>query len=271
MAHRPIPKHPKKTPTKLDPSWETGPPANFVAFSGGKDSTAMALMLHEMGEDFVLLHTPTGNELPPLQAHIDKVLEITGAKLVIPDCKDLYTWVKHYNALPNPRMRWCTRLIKIEPCIVHLLKHPGSTLLVGLRADEEEREGLYGPYATYRYPLREWGWGIEDVVEYCKSQSVHVPTRTDCAICPYQRLGEWYDLWKNWPEYWREGERWEAEIGKTFRMPRRDTWPTDLAGMRAWFEEGREPRSVIRAKQRGLFDMEEEDREGPEACRVCRL
>lgn len=35
-----------------------------VAFSGGKDSTALALRLHELGEAFSLLFTPTGNELP---------------------------------------------------------------------------------------------------------------------------------------------------------------------------------------------------------------
>ena len=36
----------------------------IIAFSGGKDSTAMVLRLSELGEDFKLLFTPTGDELP---------------------------------------------------------------------------------------------------------------------------------------------------------------------------------------------------------------
>jgi predicted PP-loop superfamily ATPase len=40
-----------------------------VAFSGGKDSTALALRLHELEEPFKLLFTPTGDELPELHAH----------------------------------------------------------------------------------------------------------------------------------------------------------------------------------------------------------
>lgn len=42
----------------------------IMAFSGGKDSTAMAVLLAERGEDFELLFTPTGNELPELFSHI---------------------------------------------------------------------------------------------------------------------------------------------------------------------------------------------------------
>ena len=33
-----------------------------IAFSGGKDSTALALRMAEIGEDFVLFFTPTGRE-----------------------------------------------------------------------------------------------------------------------------------------------------------------------------------------------------------------
>lgn len=43
----------------------------FVAFSGGKDSTAMAYLLAEQGEDFELLFTATDNELPGLRAHVE--------------------------------------------------------------------------------------------------------------------------------------------------------------------------------------------------------
>lgn len=232
---------------------------NVVAFSGGKDSTAMALRLAELGEDFTLLFTPTGNELPELQAHIQDVTLTVDKPLVVPANRSLDTWINFYKALPNWRQRWCTRQIKIEPCIAYLKRNPGSVLCVGLRADEPEREGLYGDFATYRYPLREWGWGIKDVWSYLDEKGVKVPRRTDCALCYGQRLSEWYALWKDHPEHYAQGERYEAETGYTFRSPGRDSWPAGLKELRAEFESGKKPRGV-------KDDGEEEDRG---KCRVC--
>lgn len=54
----------------------------------------------------------------------------------------------------------------------------------GIRADEEEREG--GDYSKIdgiemRFPLREWGWGIREVLNYLEQKGVVIPERTDCA------------------------------------------------------------------------------------------
>jgi Phosphoadenosine phosphosulfate reductase family len=233
----------------------------FVAFSGGKDSTAMALRLHELGEAFELLFTPTGDELPELQAHIARIVARIGCRLITPPNRSLYEWIETYRALPNFRMRWCTRQIKIEPCIAYLLAHPGSTLLVGLRADEEARVGLYGEFAAYRYPLREWGWRLRDVRRYLSAQGVTVPARTDCALCYDQRLSEWYQLWKQHPDRFARGEVLEAQTGHTFRSGQRDDWPTDLAGLRGAFEAGKRPRGV----------GDEDTLPMPLRCRVCSL
>jgi len=232
---------------------------NIVAFSGGKDSTSLVLRMHELGEEFQCLFTPTGNELPDLNAHIALVMDRVGKKLITPPNYSLEFWMDHFNALPNWRQRWCTRLIKIVPCIAYLQAHPGSTLCVGLRADEEERMGLYGEYATYRYPLREWGWDIKDVKAYLKHLNIAVPERTDCALCYGQRLGEWYRLWKNHPEEYAKGEFWETRTGHTFRSSGRDTWPAGLVQLRTEFESGRIP---LGSK---VVD------EDIEPCRVCRL
>lgn len=231
-----------------------------LAFSGGKDSTAMALRMAELQEPFSLLFTPTGNELPELKAHFDSVVRMTGAEVILPPGPSLAGLIAEMKALPNWRQRWCTRLIKIVPCVNWLKTHPGTTLCVGLRADEEHRLGLYGEFASYRYPLREWGWGEARVRAYCKERGVRVPPRTDCAVCPYQRLGEWWRLWKQYPEEFAQGEAWEAMTGHTFRSPQRDTWPAALAGLRERFEAGDVPR--------GADDCDDEEEV---ACRVCRL
>lgn len=228
-----------------------------VAFSGGKDSTALALRMSELGEKFRLLFTTTGNELAELWAHFDNVVALTGAEVIRPAAPTLSELIEQFNALPNWRQRWCTRLIKIRPCLDWLTLNPDATLCVGLRADEDARVGIYGEVHT-RYPLREWGWGEADVLHYCKTRGVKVPARTDCAVCPYQRLGEWWRLWRKYPKEWAQGEAWEAATGHTFRSPSRDTWPAALADLRAEFERGRKPRGADE-------DCDEI------ACRACRL
>jgi PP-loop superfamily ATP-utilizing enzyme len=234
-----------------------------VAFSGGKDSTAMVLLMADRGEDFVLLFTPAGNELPELFDHIQRIAALVGKELIQPPNQSLAFWIDHHNALPSWRMRWCTRQIKIKPCIDWLEQHPGSTLCVGLRADEESRTGLYGDYATYRYPLREEGWEEADVLAYLAQRGVSVPARTNCAVCYDQRLPEWWSLWRNYPEEWAKGEAWEASTGHTFRSPGRDTWPAAMVDLRQRFEAGDLPRGID--PNLSFFD------DAPKRCRVCSL
>ena len=86
-----------------------------VALSGGKDSTAMALRLAELGVPFKLLYTPTGAELPEVRAHIERIVQETGAELIDLGVPSLAELIEEQRCLPNFRMRWCTRMIKIEP------------------------------------------------------------------------------------------------------------------------------------------------------------
>jgi len=237
--------------------------SRIVAFSGGKDSTALVLRMAELGEDFSCLFTPTGNELPELSCHIEAVIERIQRPLILPPNRSLDEWIQFHNALPNFRMRWCTRQIKILPCLAYLKEHPGSVLCVGLRADEEERQGLYGEYATYRYPLREWGWGIKEVGSYLRSQRQSVPIRTDCTLCYDQRLDEWFTLWRDYPDEWAKGEAYETQTGHTFRSDQRDTWPAGLQELGRKFAAGYRPRGTD--DQIGLWA---DDRK---KCRVCEL
>ncbi len=227
-----------------------------VAFSGGKDSTALVLRMAELGEDFECLFTPTGNEPADCIAHIAGVIERIQRPLVTPPNKGLFEWIDFHQALPNWRMRWCTRQIKIEPCIAYLKSLDNPVLCVGLRADEESREGLYGDFATYRYPLREWGWELQDVIDYCADQGVKIPERTDCLLCYGQRLSEWYRLWRDRPQEFQRGVDLEQKIGRTFRSAQRDTWPAALSDLRDAFIAGRVPRGVGDQTQ---------------SCRVCQL
>lgn len=228
---------------------------SVAAFSGGKDSTAMVYAMAEDDEDFRCLFTPTGNEPPGVMEHVQRVCEDIDHPLVMPHAPTLVELIEFFSALPNWRQRWCTRMIKIEPCIAYLLQHPCSTLCVGLRADEEDRQGLYGECATYRYPLRDRGWGLADVIGYLNARGITVPIRTDCCWCYDQRLSDWYWLWTTHPNIFQRGVELEERYGHAFRSPARDTWPASLGELREQFVADRIP-----AERKANF----------ERCRVCQ-
>lgn len=238
---------------------------HVVAVSGGKDSTCLALRLKEIYPeiDFKNVCTPTGDELPEMFAHWRELGEMLGSPL-IPIVADLGLngLIERKKMLPNYQARWCTRILKIEPYRQWLRLNAPVVSYVGLRADEEGREGGVFediPGVITRYPFREWGWGIEEVYAYLKSRGISVPERTDCARCFFQRLGEWHNLWQGHPEIYADAERQEAATGHTFRSEQRDTWPASLAGLRQRFEAGDIPKRRVRDPLKAM------------QCRVCSL
>lgn len=245
-------------------------PAHVVALSGGKDSTAMALHLRQVCPDipFRYIITPTGNELPDVVAHWTRLESALGAPLDRIPNRSLERLMEAQQCLPSTMMRWCTRMVKIQPVLAYYAKLPeGSVAYVGLRADEEERQGVYGGTVTQRFPLREWGWGIADVVGYLKALGVKVPPRTDCAWCPFQSADDWFNLWRKHPTVYAAAEAWEDRLGRTFRSPtaKLGTWAVSLADLRAQFESGK----ITREERKRLAQAPDED--APEVCRVCRL
>jgi 3'-phosphoadenosine 5'-phosphosulfate sulfotransferase (PAPS reductase)/FAD synthetase len=234
--------------------------SKIVGLSGGKDSTAMALRLAEVEpDDYVYLCTPTGNELPDMVAHWKHLETLLGKPLTYLKNGTLESWIDHWDALPNWRQRWCTRVLKIEPALAFV--KPEDTLFVGLRADEEERKGIYSDSIKCRFPLREWGWGLAQVRAYLFDRGVAIPRRTDCAWCPFQRLGEWYALWVRHPDYYDQAVQKEKQTGFTFRTPGKDSFPASLELLAVEFAKGRKPRGAWKETQLDLI----------ESCRVCRL
>lgn len=233
-------------------------PLHVVALSGGKDSSAMALRLLETEpRDYTYIGNWTGNELPAFFAHLRRLEGLIGKPITpVRHSTDLFGVIEEQNMIPNFRSRFCTRILKIEPTIRFFKELPaGSVLYVGLRADEEARRGLFGEDIDLRFPMRDWGWNEAQVWQYLAEQGVEIPERTDCAVCPYQRLGEWHALWKDHPELYAEGVAIEEKYGHTFRSAQRDTWPAGLKELSAEFESGRPIRRSIRST----------------SCRVCRL
>jgi 3'-phosphoadenosine 5'-phosphosulfate sulfotransferase (PAPS reductase)/FAD synthetase len=234
------------------------------AISGGKDSTAMAVLLTEQHPEieFVWICTPTGNEPPEWYAHMRRLRGIIGPIYPVMVPGGLDGLIRDFEALPNWRQRWCTRMLKIEPFAAYLTQAAPAKFYVGLRADEEQREG--GDYTEVAgvemvFPLREADMGLSDVYAFLLDRNIEVPRRTDCMLCFFQKLIEWHELWRTHPDAYEMGEEYEEMTGFTFRSPGRDVQPTSLKALREKFETGWVPRET---RSDPMKEMQ---------CRVCRL
>lgn len=227
---------------------------HLVALSGGKDSTAMALHLTELNPktDYKFFITPTGDELPWMENHWMNIEKLIGKKLirlVDPNYPTIYDLVRHFKALPSFRQRWCTRILKIEPAQMFCKKMKPAVVYVGLRHDEKSRRGnkLYDENINQAFPLRDWKWGIDEVFAYLNKKNVTIPRRTDCAMCFWQRIGEWWMLWKEFPDIFQKISDLEDETGHTLMTPgKHKIWPHKLSDLAIEFKNGRRPREIKR-------------------------
>lgn len=237
--------------------------AHIVGLSGGKDSTALALALREKeSRPYTYVYTPTGDELPEMTEHMAGLAVLLGQPIVELTNGTLASVSRQQRMLPNCFARFCTRILKLKPYGQFMAAAAPAVSYIGLRDDEDDREGARpgGDYGALRsevtqdFPFRRWGWGLEEVWAYLNDRGISVPERTDCARCPYQKLGEWWNLWSQHPEIYASAVADEAEFGHTYRSPGRDKWPASLAELRAEFEAGRRPEISLRMmeKRKGM-------------------
>ena len=170
----------------------------YLAYSGGKDSTALALAM----PDAIPVFTDTGWEFPELYEQLDKFEQITKRKIIriTPD-ETIPEYIARSKFLPGHMARFCTRIFKIEQynnwLSSELLDNESVDYCIGLRSDEPKRIGNKSEITgvNIRYPLQELGMNIWDVIRICTEYDLlpRFPSymaRGGCIGCYYKRKSE---------------------------------------------------------------------------------
>ena len=211
---------------------------HVCCFSGGKDSTAMLLKMHELKLPLdVILFCDTGLEFPEVYQHISKVENNIGRKVTTVKAEKSFEYfmLRKDNALkdkagwswPNFRTRWCTGALKFEPVkkFFRNLKEVYDIIeYVGIAADETKRlKHKNNNRPTIRLPLVEWGMTEQDCLDYCYERGYNwgglykLFDRVSCWCCPLQSLNDLRALYKNFPDLWNKLKDWDSQTRKTFR------------------------------------------------------
>lgn len=232
----------------------------IVSVSGGKDSTAMALHLSELGIEYRAVFMDTGWENSTTYTYLRETLEpLVGPIEWLRSDMDMVETIRHKAMFPSRMRRWCTQQLKVIPMqdhCVQVFEDTGHRPInaVGIRAAESLRRSKMPEWeeqdeATIWRPLL--AWTMQDVVDIHARHGV-VPnplylqgaSRVGCWPCIYARKAEIKHLAKTDPDRVALLRDLEAEItvaadaraeakGKANELPRtffQGHGPKDLGG-----------------------------------------
>jgi len=211
--------------------------SRYVSFSGGADSTALAILLAERGEDFTLLFADTGAELPETYWIAPRVARALGKPLVVVSGVTFYErLVNRKFWLPGFVHRWCTKDLKVTPLNAYLKNCAPATISIGIRADEAHRmeNGIStpAPGCEYDRPLVDAGMGKQDVLALCESRGILNPayrwrSNVSCFCCYQQGKWDWRHLQQEHPSLYALAEDWEEQARlnpENVRLQWADEW-----------------------------------------------
>jgi len=200
---------------------------HILSLSGGKDSTALALYLHDRVPNMEYVFCDTEKELRETYDYLEKLEVHLGKSIqrIIPEVGFDDLLEKRRNFLPSPQVRWCTEYLKIKP----FEKFIGANqviMYVGIRADEQHRKGFKStkPNIRVKFPFIEDGLQLKDVMRILEDSKLGIPTyykwrsRSGCFFCFFQQKREWVGLLETHPALFKEAMKYERKDPETREM-----------------------------------------------------
>lgn len=211
---------------------------NIVSFSGGKDSTAMLLLMIEKNikiDEIIFLDT--GMEFPAMYQHIKQVERFIDRSITILRAEKSFEYMmleyekqrgknkgqKGYS-WPDFRNRWCTSYLKKQVIKKYLKKYKDYEIVEfhGIAVDEVKRLEKNNE-KNVRYPLAEWNITEKEALEYCYNKGFNWDglynnfDRVSCWCCPLKNLKELKTLYLKYPVLWDKLKEWEQKTYRKFR------------------------------------------------------
>ena len=195
---------------------------HVLGLSGGKDSAALAILLHKRVPEMEYFFCDTGKELDETYEYLDRLQARLGIKIArLAAERGFDHWLSVYGGmLPSPKARWCTKALKIEP-IEKFIGDDEAISYIGIRADERDRKGYIStkPNIKAVFPFIEEGLERHDIIRILEDFGIGLPkyyewrSRSGCFFCFYQRKIEWLRLADEHPERFWEAVDYEENHG----------------------------------------------------------
>ena len=222
----------------------------IIPISGGKDSTALALIMREKypNKKFKFFCCISG-ELEIQQEYLHKIEKELGSKIYRLKSKKPFEYyllehprtsgklkgVKGYG-WPHMRNFWCNRILKEEPVNEWMdKKFPGVSRIVhiGIGADEVKRTSYHSsqPMIT-SHPLVDMGLTTMDCRRYLEKRNLLNPAykyfaRFSCYFCPLKSIDDYFALYKHFRKYWEHILWMDREALKRFDRPFKPNCPAE--------------------------------------------
>ncbi|MCL6433950.1 MAG: phosphoadenosine phosphosulfate reductase family protein [Leptolyngbyaceae cyanobacterium HOT.MB2.61] len=208
---------------------------HILGLSGGKDSTALAIFMRREYPDLEIEYffCDTHKELKETYEYLGRIEDWLGIKIHYLEAERGFDhWLEVYGGLlPSPKMRWCTKQMKIIP----LEKWVGDDVAIsyiGIRADEN-RDGYIStkPNITPKFPFKEHGLVKADINRLLEESGIGMPdyyrwrSRSGCYFCFFQRKYEWVMLAQEHPDLFQKAVEYEQNHadGRTYTWTQGET------------------------------------------------
>lgn len=146
---------------------------HVLGISGGKDSAALAIYLHEKypNIDFTYYYTDTGKELDETYQLLENIEIYLGKKIEKLVAEDAaassenpfdFFYKSFRGYVPSPTARWCTNNMKLQPFEKFIGNETPTLSYVGIRGDED-REGYISKKDNIQsiFPFRRNIWSAD--------------------------------------------------------------------------------------------------------------